>query len=405
MNWCTEFFSDHPKIKPRDYQIESAAAILKNRISTSEIATSAGKTLITFLVYGYLKHKNILGKMLTVVPNTTLVMQMKDDWEDYNNGKFKMNIRQVYGGSRDNDPLADVIIGTFQSLCKKSIDFFTGINVVFIDEAHFSGTISVKTVLKKCTDSTYRFGLSGTIKEDDSAEFATVTSVLGPMVKSISPKFLFKEGYATPVRFKVIVLQHNNDDVREKLYEIRKGKQMEGSQMLALEKNLVVKSRARFNFIVNLVAKTSKNSLVLFSNIKDQYGKKMYDWLRENTDKTCYYVDGSVAQDHREYYKKEMENGENKILIASFTTFATGISIKNVHNIFFTESYKSEVIIKQSIGRGMRQLTDKENFTIVDIVDDISYEKSENFLYRHGKARLEFYKEYSSDINIHKVII
>jgi superfamily II DNA or RNA helicase len=123
IEWAELFFKDHPKYKPRDYQVESAAAILKNRICTSEIATSAGKTLITFLVYGYLKSIGKLNKMLIVVPNTSLVMQMKDDWEDYNNEKIKMKIRQVYGGAKDDDPTADIIVGTFHSLTKKSLDY------------------------------------------------------------------------------------------------------------------------------------------------------------------------------------------------------------------------------------------------------------------------------------------
>lgn len=133
-SWSEEFFADHPKYKPRDYQLESAIAIMKYRLSTSEIATSGGKTLIVFMVYAYLKSKGLINRMVYVVPNTTLLMQMKDDWEDYNNGKVQMKIRQVYGGSKDNDPTADVVVGTYQSLTKKTLDYFKGVNVVFIDE-------------------------------------------------------------------------------------------------------------------------------------------------------------------------------------------------------------------------------------------------------------------------------
>ena len=132
--WSAEFFKDHPRYQPREYQIESAIAIIRHKICTSEIATSAGKTLITFMIFGYLKSRNKLRKMLVIVPNTTLVMQMKDDWEDYSNGKLDLKIRQVYGGAKDNDPGAEVVVGTFQSLCKKSLDYFKGIDVVFADE-------------------------------------------------------------------------------------------------------------------------------------------------------------------------------------------------------------------------------------------------------------------------------
>jgi superfamily II DNA or RNA helicase len=403
--WVEEFFSDHPVYKPRDYQIDSAAAILKHRLCTSEIATSAGKTLITFLVYGYLKTRGKLRKMLTIVPNTTLVMQMKDDWEEYNNGKLDLKIRQVYGGAKDNDPNADVVVGTFQSLTKKTLDYFKGIDVVFVDEAHQTKTTSIKDIIQKCKDSEYRFGLSGTVQEDQSADFTTIVALLGPMVKSIPPKFLFKEGYATPVKFRMMVLQYTNEELKEKLYNVRKGKQMEGSQILALEKGVAVNHPGRFKFVTNLISNTSKNTLVLFSNVKDQYGKRLHDWLKENTDKVVFYVDGSVSKEHRDYYKKEMEAGENRVLIASFTTFSTGISIKNIHNIVFVESYKSEIIVKQSIGRGMRQLSGKDSFNIIDIVDDLSYQGHANYLYKHAKARLEFYKQYSSDIKIHKIAL
>ena len=403
--WVEEFFSDHPVYKPRDYQIDSAAAILKHRLCTSEIATSAGTTLITFLVYGYLKTNGKLRKMLTIVPNTTLVMQMKDDWEEYNNGKLDLKVRQVYGGAKDNDPNADVVVGTFQSLTKKTLDYFKGIDVVFVDEAHQTKTTSIKDIIQKCKDSEYRFGLSGTVQEDQSADFTTIVALLGPMVKSIPPKFLFKEGYATPVKFKMMVLQYTNEELKEKLYNVRKGKQIEGSQILALEKGVAVNHPGRFKFIMNLISNTSKNTLVLFSNVKDQYGKRMHDWLKENTDKVTFYVDGTVSKEHRDYYKKEMEAGENRVLIASFTTFSTGISIKNIHNIVFVESYKSEIIVKQSIGRGMRQIAGKESFNIIDIVDDLTYKGNANYLYKHAKARLEFYKQYSSDIKIHKIAL
>lgn len=405
--WVEEHFSDHPKYKARDFQVEAAIAILRNRLTTSEIATSSGKTLITFLVFGYLKHIGQLNRMLVIVPNTTLVLQLNDDFADYNNGKVDLKIRMVYGGSKDNDPSANLIVGTFHSLTRKTIEYFRGVDVVCVDEAHQAKTTSIKNVMEKCVESRIRFGLSGTLMADDSADYLTITATLGPMVNTISPKFLFKEGYATPISVKIIKLDYDNEEIREKLYNVRKSRQMEGSQMLALEKNLVVQHKGRFNFLVNLISRTSKNSLVLFSNIKDSYGKNLYQALKENSDKVCYYVDGGVSKEHREYYKKDMENGDDRVLVASFTTFSTGISIKNVHNIFFVESYRSEIIVKQSIGRGMRLLEGKEIVNIIDIVDDFSWtkgeRKSDNYLLRHGKARLEFYKQYTSQIKLHTV--
>jgi superfamily II DNA or RNA helicase len=229
--------------------------------------------------------------------------------------------------------------------------------------------------------------------------------LLGPIVSRISPKFLFSKGYATPVKVRIIKLSYENAKMREGLYTIRRTKgENDGSKILAMEKKLVITSKERFDMIVDIVGKTTKNTMVLFSNIKDKYGKSLYDAIRERTGKTVFYIDGGVGQDNRSYFKAEMEEGNDKVLLASFTTFSTGISIKNIHNIFFIESYRSEIIVKQSIGRGMRLLEGKENFTVIDIVDDISMpgvkKLSENYLLRHGKTRLEYYKQYTTDIKV-----
>lgn len=83
-------------------------------------------------------------------------------------------------------------------------------------------------------------------------------------------------------------------------------------------------------------------------------------------------------------------------------TFSTGISINNIHNVIFTESFKSDVIIKQSIGRGLRLHKRKDVLTIIDFVDDMRFVISggkdegktwKNYLYKHSEARKIIYKE------------
>ena len=91
-----------------------------------------------------------------------------------------------------------------------------------------------------------------------------------------------------------------------------------------------------------------------------------------------------------------MEKNDDVIIVASYGTFSTGISIKNIHNIFFTESFKSEVIIRQSIGRGLRKHASKDVVKIYDFIDDFRYKNAEhdwvNYVYRHGMERRKIYK-------------
>ena len=175
----------------------------------------------------------------------------------------------------------------------------------------------------------------------------------------------------------------------------------ESKDVYKFEQNYVINSPGRLNFITNIISRVRGNSLVLFHRI--EHGKKIYEKLRRESDKTIYYVDGGIDQDIREEHKKKMEAGSDVVIVASYGTFSTGISIKKMHNIFFTESFKSEVIIRQSIGRGLRQHSSKDFVNIIDFVDDLSSSDWDNYLMRHAKARQVIYREQKFKFDIKNV--
>ena len=171
-----------------------------------------------------------------------------------------------------------------------------------------------------------------------------------------------------------------------------------------MEKSIVVHSHKRLAFVCDMIAKSTKNSLVLYQSVEDGYGKKIYERLREITsDKEVFYVDGKTSPELREEYKQRMKTGTNRILVASFNTFSTGISIDNLHNIFLVESYKSERIVKQSIGRMMRKHDDKDVAIVVDFVDDFSYKGKLNHLMKHSVERISIYEKERFPYNVYTV--
>jgi superfamily II DNA or RNA helicase len=98
-----------------------------------------------------------------------------------------------------------------------------------------------------------------------------------------------------------------------------------------------------------------------------------------------------------------LEEGEGKIMIASFGTFSTGINVKNIHTIYLTESFKSEVIIRQSIGRGLRKHADKKKLVIIDFVDDYCTGKFKNYLYKHSEVRQAIYDDQNFPYSIRRM--
>lgn len=398
-DWALEFFEDS-EITPRDYQIEAAYNILKFRRCLAELATSAGKTLISFLTVAYMLEKKKAKKILFIVPNVSLVVQASEDFLDYNyENRVSIKVQQIYSGQKIREG-RNVVIGTYQSLVKKKKEYFEQFDAVIIDETHKAKSTSIKTILQKCTNAEYRYGLSGTIPKKGKLDRLTLMAYTGPVITEVSANYLQKEGHIAGCKVKIIQMDYAPDSTKQAFAEMAANK-YESKDVFKFEQNYVINSPGRLHFINSIVSKIKGNSLVLFHRI--EHGKKLYDQLREDSDKIVYYVDGGTDKDIREEYKKKMEAGEEVVIVASYGTFSTGISIKKIHNIFFTESFKSEVIIRQSIGRGLRQHESKDSVTIVDFVDDLSSEEWTNYLMRHAKERRRIYKEQKFEYVIKKI--
>ena len=251
--WVDGFFDDK-EITPRDYQVEAAWKIVKYRYSVSEIATSSGKTLISFMIFAFLKQRGLIRKFLMIVPNTNLVFQGNDDFIDYGIGELGVRIQQIGGGSKLRDG-CDLIIGTFQSLVKKDEDFFEEIDAVFVDEAHHTNSMSIKKIVAKCMHSKWRFGLTGTLTKRGSADHLTIQQFLGPVVVEISPDFLFKNKHATPVHIKVVRMNWLDDEIKGKLADLKANSQnLEGNELYNLERKLVIESEKRLNYVVEFIS-------------------------------------------------------------------------------------------------------------------------------------------------------
>lgn len=397
--WALDFFKDS-EITPRDYQIETAYNILKYRKCLAELATSAGKTLISFLTVAYMLEKQKADKILFIVPNVSLVVQAHEDFHEYNYmNRVSLRIQQIFAGQKIKSN-KNIVIGTYQSLVKKKPEYFAEFDAVIVDETHKAKSASIKTILQKCTNAKYKFGLSGTLPKDGTLDKLTLLSQTGPVISEVKAAFLQKEGHIAQCVVKVIEMNYATESQRTAFQELAQNK-YENKDVFQLEQNFVITSDARLNFVSNVISRIPRNSLVLFHRI--EHGKRLYEKLRQESDKRVFYVDGGTDKDIREEYKKKMEAGEEVVIVASYGTFSTGISIKKIHNIFFTESFKSEVIIRQSIGRGLRQHSSKDKVLIIDFVDDIRTIEWDNYLYKHGKVRQSIYKQEKFDYSIKKV--
>lgn len=71
--------------------------------------------------------------------------------------------------------------------------------------------------------------------------------------------------------------------------------------------------------------------------------------------------------------------------------------------MIFADSFKSEQIIIQSIGRALRLHEEKKTALIFDLVDVFTFESPKNILYRHFKEREKFYTKRQYPYSLTKI--
>ena len=98
-----------------------------------------------------------------------------------------------------------------------------------------------------------------------------------------------------------------------------------------------------------------------------------------------------------------VEDEKDSITIASYGTFSTGINIHNIHNIVLASPSKSRIRVLQSIGRGLRQGSNKDSVLIFDIADDLTFKSRPNFTLNHFQERINIYNAEQFDYEISKI--
>ena len=404
-------------VEMRSDQLEGVFKLLKFRKACVEVTTSGGKTLMSYILFKFLRDVKQVKKTLYIVPNKNLAVQSYekyDKYEDWVQGSHNYLPAYLCGDmpkkQREKVPNADVLFATYQSLANiKENEFFDKFDSVIVDECHHSRATTIKKILKRCHNTKYVFGMTGTFPKEDSFDRFVIESFIGPLVFKLTAFELINvHKAATPIYVINTYLNYASESEKKMLYESRKMKDKDdvgtGMRLLEQEMMFVNKNYNRMKYICDLVSKSKQNTLVLFNEVKDSkgYGRKIFEYLKENTDKTVFYADGHTDAKTRDYYNKRMDEDEtcNTVIVGSQGTYSEGIDIANIGIIILAESFKSENILRQSIGRGMR-LGNKEKVVMFDIIDDLRYGEDgdkdwlrNNYLWKQHLERTKAYKEH-----------
>ena len=369
--------------KARDYQLKAIFQAIKQRRKLLLSPTGSGKSLI---IYGLVRwHRAAKRNVLIIVPTTSLVSQLKQDFKDYG-WNANAYVHEIMQG-REKYTEKPVVISTWQSIYKEKKNFFERFDVVIGDEAHLYKAKSLTGILAKCHDVKYRVGLTGTL-DGMQCHQLILEGLFGRCDKVTTTSDLMKKGQLTPLKVKICMLEHGHVPFDSYHQEI----------------DYLITHSKRNNFICNLAIDVSGNTLILF-NYVEKHGEPLWEMLNSKVQEgtKVFFIHGGVDAVAREEARKICEQETNAIILASYGTFSTGINIRNLHNVIFASPSKSRVRNLQSIGRVLRKGDNKAQAMLYDIADDCSRGQSYNYTFRHLIERMKIYDEEKFDYEVTKV--
>ena len=378
--------------QPRDYQYDAIEKALKRTRAILLSPTGSGKSFIIYLIMQYwLRHFSNNNKVLVIVPTTSLVEQMHQDFIDY--GYKPEDLHRIYSG-KDKTTNKRIIISTWQSIYKLQKKWFSQFGMVIGDECHGFKSKSLSSIMNKATEAKYRFGLTGTL-DGTQTHRLVLEGLFGPVYKVTTTKKLQDNNTLAPLDIKVLLLNYSE--------EVRKNF---GKKTYQEEIDFIIGHEARNRLISNLALDAEGNTLILFNRV-DAHGKPLFELINSkvNENRKVFFVSGEVATGDREAIRKIVEGQKNAIIVASLGTFSTGINIRNLHNIVFASPSKSQIKVLQSIGRGLRKSDDGRITTLYDVADDLHWKSQQNYTLLHSAERVKIYGKEQFKYKIIKVNI
>jgi superfamily II DNA or RNA helicase len=363
-------------IKLRDYQVDVINNFFANPQCLQEVATGAGKTLITSV----LSHRcEPYGRTIVIVPNKSLVTQTEADYKN-----LGLDVGVYFGDRKEFNKTHTIC--TWQSLnnmfknTKNGVaevtiqDFLAGVVCIMVDEVHMAKAEVLKTMLTGVMGMIpIRWGLTGTIPKEPFEFFALRVS-LGEVVGKLSASELQDQGVLANCEVNIIQLQ---DYGEYKEYQ--------------KELQYLTTNEDRIKYIASVIAEIAEtgNTLVLIDRI--QAGKMLEQYIPNSV-----FISGVTKDVARKEQYDEVAVNDNKTIIATYGIAAVGINVPRLFNVVLIEPGKSFVRVIQSIGRGLRKSGDKDFVNIWDIASTCKFAK------RHLTKRKQFYKEANYNFNIKK---
>lgn len=389
--------SKNEPIVIRDYQIEAASRALHEYRKILISPTGSGKSLIIYAMLRWLLEKNGDERILLIVPTTTLVEQMFSDFVDYsglNGWRPEDHIQLLYSG-KDKIFTKSIMVSTWQSLHAmrkndpKAFSKIVNVTTVGIfDEAHTYKAEEVRSTIEQFIHTKRRIGTTGTLDGSKVNELV-LTGLFGAPYVVKTTRQLIDEGVLADIKIYILKLKYPEHICKE----------MKGSDY-ETEFNFIIGTEGRNHFIRDLALSCKGVTLITFSLV-ERHGKVLFDIISKAAEgRNVYFVSGATGIDERVRIRQVANDDPSCIIIASEKLFSTGVNIPGITNIILAVPRRSSILIRQTIGRGLRVFGGKDHMKLFDISDDLSVGSRKNVTLKSLDERMSIYIKEEFDYQV-----
>ena len=354
-------------IRLRDYQVEIINQFLANPQCLQEVATGAGKTIMTAALSERVEQ---YGRSIVIVPNKSLVTQTEKDYAN-----MGLDVGVFFGDRKEFghrhtictwQSLNVLLKNTRNQVADVTIqEFLEDVVCVIVDEVHMAKADALKSLLTGVMCAVpIRWGLTGTIPKEKFESQALLVS-LGPVINRLAAVDLQEQGVLAQCHVNIVQLV---DSVEHTNYQS--------------ELKYLLEESGRLDAMARLIQQVNDtgNTLVLVDRIAA--GQELVARLQNAT-----FISGGTKAGERQEHYDSVAEATDKIIVATYGVASVGINIPRIFNLVLVEPGKSFVRVIQSIGRGIRKAEDKDHVQIWDITSTCRFAK------RHLTKRKVYYRE------------
>lgn len=352
----------------RDYQVEAINNFLQNPQALGQVATGAGKTIMTAALS---QRCEVHGRTIVIVPNKSLVVQTERDYR-----LIGLDVGVVFGDRKEFgrrhtictwQSLNNILKATRNQEALVSMEeFIEDVVCIMVDECHqVRDSTALKTILTApMARIPIRWGLTGTIPKEDFNR-VTLEISLGQVVHRLQAHELQEQGVLADCHINIVQMV---DTVEFKNYQD--------------ELRYLLENPERQEAIVRLITQVAAtgNTLVLVDRVAP--GRAIAEQIPG-----AVFLSGGTKNKDRQLEYDGFAIEDNKTAVATYGIAAVGINIPRIFNLVLVEPGKSYVKVIQSIGRGIRRASDKDSVNIYDLTSTCKFSK------RHLAKRRQYYNE------------